>query len=70
MLAKLGREGGFGGEFYTPRPIIEFVVNMVDPKLGETVYDPAMGSASPPRIPCRSLQTYAHGLGHMHPTRR
>lgn len=45
LLAKLGREGGFGGEFYTPRPIIEFVVNMVGPKLGETVYDPAMGSA-------------------------
>lgn len=45
MLAKLGREGGMGGEFYTPRPIIEFVVKMVDPKLGETVYDPAMGSA-------------------------
>ena len=45
MLAKLGREGGMGGEFYTPRPIIEFVVRMVDPKIGETVYDPAMGSA-------------------------
>ena len=45
MLAKLGREGGMGGEFYTPRPVIEFVVRMVDPKLGETVYDPAMGSA-------------------------
>lgn len=45
MLAKLGREGGMGGEFYTPRPIIEFIVKMVDPKLSETVYDPAMGSA-------------------------
>lgn len=45
MLAKLGREGGMGGEFYTPRPIIEFMVQLVDPKLGETVYDPAMGSA-------------------------
>lgn len=45
LLAKLGREGGFGGEFYTPRPIIEFIVKMVDPRLGETIYDPAMGSA-------------------------
>ncbi len=45
LLAKLGREGGFGGEFYTPRPIIEFIVQLVNPKLGETVYDPAMGSA-------------------------
>jgi type I restriction enzyme M protein len=45
LLAKLGREGGFGGEFYTPRPIIEFIVKMVDPQFGQTVYDPAMGSA-------------------------
>ncbi len=45
MLAKLGREGGMGGEFYTPRPIIEFIVQMVDPKIGQTIYDPAMGSA-------------------------
>lgn len=44
MLSKLGREGGMGGEFYTPRPIIEFIVNVVDPKVGQTVYDPAMGS--------------------------
>ncbi len=45
MLAKLGREGGMGGEFYTPRPVIEFIVKMVDPEFGQTVYDPAMGSA-------------------------
>lgn len=45
LLAKLGREGGFGGEFYTPRPVIEFIVQLVNPRLGETVYDPAMGSA-------------------------
>jgi type I restriction enzyme M protein len=45
MLTKLGREGGMGGEFYTPRPMIEFIVKMVAPKLGESVYDPAMGSA-------------------------
>jgi type I restriction enzyme M protein len=45
MLAKLGREGGMGGEFYTPRPIIEFIVDLVDPQPGETVYDPAKGSA-------------------------
>lgn len=45
MLAKLGREGGMGGEFYTPRPVIEFIVQMVKPVIGQTVYDPAMGSA-------------------------
>ncbi len=45
MLAKLGREGGMGGEFYTPRPVIEFIIQMVNPAIGQTVYDPAMGSA-------------------------
>lgn len=45
LLAKLGREGGFGGEFYTPRAVIEFIVEMVDPQPGQTIYDPAMGSA-------------------------
>ncbi len=45
QLAQLGREGGMGGEFYTPRPVIEFIVNMIDPQPGQTVYDPAMGSA-------------------------
>ncbi len=44
LLAKMGREGGMSGEFYTPRPIIEFMVQMVAPKIGETVYDPAAGS--------------------------
>ena len=45
LLARMGREGGMSGEFYTPRQIIQFMVQMVDPKIGETVYDPACGSA-------------------------
>ncbi len=44
LLAKMGREGGMSGEFYTPRPIVEFMVELVDPRIGETVYDPAAGS--------------------------
>jgi len=44
LLAKMGREGGMSGEFYTPRPIIEFMVEFVAPQIGETVYDPAAGS--------------------------
>tara|TARA_A100001015_G_C15039254_1_gene738469 strand:- start:938 stop:2398 length:1461 start_codon:yes stop_codon:yes gene_type:complete len=35
---------GNAGEFYTPRAITEFMVNMVNPKLGETVMDPACGT--------------------------
>ncbi len=45
MLVRLGREGGMAGEMYTPRPIVRFMVEMVAPRLGETVYDPACGSA-------------------------
>lgn len=45
LLARMGREGGMSGEFYTPRPIIQFMVQMVDPRISETVYDPACGSA-------------------------
>lgn len=44
LLVRLGREGGMAGELYTPRPIIRFTVQMVDPRLGETVFDPAGGS--------------------------
>jgi type I restriction enzyme M protein len=45
LLARMGREGGMSGEFYTPRPIIEFMVQMVAPQVRETVFDPACGSA-------------------------
>ncbi|HXF48460.1 MAG TPA: N-6 DNA methylase, partial [Verrucomicrobiae bacterium] len=32
------------GEFYTPRPIIRLVIKIIDPKIGETILDPFMGS--------------------------
>jgi type I restriction enzyme M protein len=44
-IAKMGNAGRNGGEYYTPRPLIRSIVKMVDPKIGETVYDPACGSA-------------------------
>ena len=37
-------DAGWSGEFYTPRPIVEFMVELVDPRLGNTVYDPCSGS--------------------------
>ena len=45
LLQKLGNENRMAGEFYTPRPVIRFIVQLVNPVLGETVYDPACGSA-------------------------
>jgi type I restriction enzyme M protein len=32
------------GQFLTPRHIIRFIIEMIDPKIGETIYDPACGS--------------------------
>lgn len=32
------------GEFYTPRSVVRLMVNMLDPKAGETIYDPACGT--------------------------
>lgn len=32
------------GEFYTPRPVVQLLVKILDPKPGETFYDPACGS--------------------------
>ncbi|MBC7217452.1 MAG: SAM-dependent DNA methyltransferase [Candidatus Caldatribacterium sp.] len=43
LLRRLGGEN-VAGEFYTPRPVIRFIVELVDPKIGETVYDPACGT--------------------------
>lgn len=45
LLQRLGNENKMAGEFYTPRPVIRFIVQVVNPVLGETVYDPACGSA-------------------------
>lgn len=44
ILQEMGSEGGWSGEFYTPRPIIRLVVKIVNPKLGENIFDPFVGS--------------------------
>lgn len=44
LLLKLGKEHGIAGEFYTPRPIIRLMVKLVNPRIGETVFDPFCGS--------------------------
>ena len=38
------QSAGNAGEFYTPRAVTQFVVEMVDPKLGESILDPACGT--------------------------
>ena len=44
LLLKMGEKGNDGGQFFTPREIIRAMVRVIDPKVGETVYDPGCGT--------------------------
>lgn len=44
LLQKMGDDGGNSGEFYTPRPVIRFIVECIEPKIGDKILDPASGS--------------------------
>lgn len=44
MLREMRDAAGDSGEFYTPRPVVRFMVQVTDPHLGETVLDPACGT--------------------------
>ena len=44
LLRNMGEGGGNAGEYYTPRPLIKAIVDLIDPKIGETIYDPACGT--------------------------
>jgi type I restriction enzyme M protein len=44
ILKEMRDASGDAGEFYTPRPVVKFMVEMLDPKIGETVLDPAAGT--------------------------
>jgi len=44
-IKNMGNAGRNGGEYYTPRPLIKTIVKVLNPKIGETIYDGAAGSA-------------------------
>src|SRR5881296_1442430 len=44
MLREMRDAAGDSGEFYTPRAVVRFMVAVTDPRLGETVLDPASGT--------------------------
>ncbi|NMC35448.1 N-6 DNA methylase [Candidatus Beckwithbacteria bacterium] len=44
-IQNMGNAGRNGGEYYTPRPLIKTIVKVVDPQIGDQVYDGAVGSA-------------------------
>ena len=51
-IKKMGNAGRNGGEYYTPRPLIRAIVQVVQPTIGERIYDGACGSAG---FLCESL---------------
>jgi len=38
LLKDMGSDGGNSGEFYTPRPLVKTIVDVVNPKIGDTIY--------------------------------
>jgi type I restriction enzyme M protein len=44
-IKRMGNAGRNGGEYYTPRPLIRAIIEVIQPQIGETVYDGAVGSA-------------------------
>lgn len=44
LLLKMGEKNNDGGQFFTPREVIRAMVRAIDPKAGETVYDPGCGT--------------------------
>ncbi len=44
-IRNMGNAGRNGGEYYTPRPLIRAMIQVINPKIGERIYDGACGSA-------------------------
>jgi len=44
LLLKMGEKGNDGGQFFTPREVIRVMTRAIDPKIGETLYDPGSGT--------------------------
>ena len=44
-IKNMGNAGRNGGEYYTPRPLIRAMIQVTRPKIGERIYDGALGSA-------------------------
>lgn len=44
LLLKMGEKGNDGGQFFTPRQVIKAMVQVIDPKVDDTIYDPGCGT--------------------------
>ena len=59
-IKNMGNAGRNGGEYYTPRPLIKTIVKVVAPKIGDKIYDGAVGSAG---FLCESYEYLRHSKG-------
>ncbi len=57
-IKNMGNAGRNGGEYYTPRPLIRAMIKVIAPKIGETIYDGACGSAG---FLCEAYDYMRHG---------
>ena len=57
-IKNMGNAGRNGGEYYTPRPLIQSIVKVINPTIGESVYDGAVGSAG---FLCEAYDYMRHG---------
>ena len=57
-IRNMGNAGRNGGEYYTPRPLVRAMVQVTAPQLGETIGDPACGSAG---FLCEAYEYLRHG---------
>lgn len=64
-IKNMGNAGRNGGEYYTPRPLIRAIVQVVGPKVGEKVYDGACGSAG---FLCEAYDYMSHKSNNSHLT--
>jgi len=44
LLLDMGEKGNDGGQFFTPRQVIKAMAKVINPEIGETVYDPGCGT--------------------------
>ncbi len=59
-IKNMGNAGRNGGEYYTPRPLIRAIIEVIKPKIGERIYDGAVGSAG---FLCEAYDYLRHGSG-------
>ena len=57
-IKRMGNAGRNGGEYYTPRPLIRAMIQVIKPRIGETIYDGACGSAG---FLCEAFEYLSHG---------